>query len=67
MREGQALHMTLATGRLGISMMGFTHSMSWTMRRSLPPMSMREATVALPAFPSKTSLAGSFSFMPIPR
>ena len=63
---GMAFHITRATGRFGIGMIGLTHSISWQIRRSRPPMSIRLTTMALPALPSKTRRAGSFSFMPMP-
>ena len=55
-KDGAGFHIVLATGRLGIFWNGFSHSTSWAMRRSLPPISMRESAFALPALPSKTSL-----------
>ena len=44
---------------------GLHASTSLTIRRSLPPMSISDATIALPFFESNTSLAGAF-LLPMP-
>ncbi len=46
-RFGMAFHITRATGRFGMGMMGFTASISCTMRRRRPPMSIRLTTDGL--------------------